>query len=148
MKKLPRLLYRYRALGRPSSDLDSDDPDAIEADSFIKSALYFPSRLQFNDKSDCLVPDMSHIADDQFREVIRQRASEELTELSVADRDLYAERMAKRQTEELSLAQRRSGAAQLQKLEIDFEALVIAGIAAVIMRSPKRRTNPWSNPNR
>jgi len=93
MKKLPRLLYRYRALGRPSSDLDSDDPDAIEADTFIKSALYFPSRLQFNDKSDCLVPDMSHIADDQFREVIRQRASEELTELSVADRDLYAERM-------------------------------------------------------
>jgi len=56
--------------------------------------------------------------------------------------------MAKRQTEELSLAQRRSGAAQLQKLEIDFEALVIAGIAAVIMRSPKRRTKPWSNPNR
>jgi len=56
--------------------------------------------------------------------------------------------MAKRKTEEEALGQPRPGAAQLQKIEIDFEALVIAGIAAVIMKSPKRLTNPRSNPSR
>lgn len=93
MKKLPKILYRYRALGRPASSVDAADLDTIEADTFIKSALYFPSRLEFNDKSDCLVPDMSHISDDQFRKLIRQRALEEFTELSLTDRGPYADKM-------------------------------------------------------
>jgi len=48
--------------------------------------------------------------------------------------------MTKRKTENESLTQRRPDAPQLPKLEIDFETLVAAGIAAAIMRSPKRRT--------
>jgi transposase-like protein len=55
--------------------------------------------------------------------------------------------MAEQKTEKESSEQRKP-AAQLQKLEIDFEALVIAGIAAVIMRSPKRRPKPRFNPSR
>jgi len=47
--------------------------------------------------------------------------------------------MAKRKTEEESLAQRKPDAAQLPKVEIDFETLVAAGIAAAIIRSPNRR---------
>jgi hypothetical protein len=49
------------------------------------------------------------------------------------------EPMAKRKTEEQSLAQRRPDSPQLPKLEVDFETLVAAGIAAAIMRSPKKR---------
>jgi hypothetical protein len=56
--------------------------------------------------------------------------------------------MAEQKTEKESPEQRKPDASQLQKQEIDFEALVIAGIAAVIMKSPKRRTKPWSNPSR
>jgi len=56
--------------------------------------------------------------------------------------------MAKRKTEEESLAQRKPDAAQLPKVEIDFETLVAAGIAAAIIRSPKKRRNPRSNPAR
>ena len=56
--------------------------------------------------------------------------------------------MAEQKTEKESPEQRKPDAPQLQKHEIDFEALVIAGIAAVIMKSPKRRTKPWSNPSR
>ena len=55
-----------------------------------------------------------------------------------------AKPMAERKTEEESPAQPRPDAPQLQKLEIDFETLVVAGIVAVIVRSPKRRTNPWA----
>jgi len=47
--------------------------------------------------------------------------------------------MAKRKTEEESLAQRKPDAPQLPKVEIDFETLVAAGIAAAIIRSPNRR---------
>jgi hypothetical protein len=47
--------------------------------------------------------------------------------------------MAKRKTEEESLAQRKPDAPQLPKVEIDFETLVAAGIAAAIIRSPKKR---------
>src|SRR6266446_1336442 len=93
VKKLPKLLYRYRALGRPSSDRDSHDPDAIESDTFIRSALYFPSRLQFNDKFDCLMPDMSHITDSRFRKLVRQRVYEEFKELPIANRGPYADNM-------------------------------------------------------
>jgi hypothetical protein len=93
MKKIPKLLYRYRALGRPSFGRHSHDPDAIESDTFIKSALYFPSRLQFNDKSDCLMPAMSHITDDQFRELVRQRVYEEFKEIPVAGRGPFADKM-------------------------------------------------------
>jgi len=56
--------------------------------------------------------------------------------------------MAKRKTEEESLAQRKPDAAQLPKVEIDFETLVAAGIAAAIIRSPNRRRKPRSNPAR
>jgi len=56
--------------------------------------------------------------------------------------------MAKRKTEEESLAQRKPDAPQLPKVEIDFETLVAAGIAAAIIRSPKKRRNPRSNPAR
>jgi hypothetical protein len=56
--------------------------------------------------------------------------------------------MAKQKIEKESPEQRNPDASQLQKQEIDFEALVIAGIAAVIMKSRKRRTRPWSNPSR
>ncbi len=56
--------------------------------------------------------------------------------------------MAKRKTEEESLAQRKPDAPQLPKVEIDFETLVAGGIAAVITKSPKKRRNPRSNPAR
>jgi hypothetical protein len=56
--------------------------------------------------------------------------------------------MAKLKTEKESPEQQNPDASQLQKQEIDFEALVIAGIAAVIIKSRKRRTKPWSNPSR
>jgi hypothetical protein len=56
--------------------------------------------------------------------------------------------MAKLKTEKESLEQQKPDTLQLQKHEIDFEALVIAGIAAVIVKSRKRRTKPWSNPSR
>jgi len=58
------------------------------------------------------------------------------------------EPMAKRKTEEESLAQRKPDAPQLPKVEIDFETLVVGGIAAVITKSPKKRRNPRSNPAR
>ncbi len=58
------------------------------------------------------------------------------------------EPMAKRKTEEESLAQRKPDAPQLPKVEIDFETLVAAGIAAAIIRSPKKRRNPGPNPAR
>jgi hypothetical protein len=43
-------------------------------------------------------------------------------------------------TEKESLTQRRPHAPQLPKIEIDFETLVAAGIAAAIIRSPKPTT--------
>src|SRR6266852_9774621 len=58
------------------------------------------------------------------------------------------EPMVKRKTEEESLAQRKPDAPQLPKVEIDFETLVAAGVAAAIIRSPKKRRNPRSNPAR
>ena len=64
---------------------------------------------------------------------------------------LEAEKAAeaeKRKTEEESSAQRKPDALQPQKLEIDFETLVIFGIAAEMIRSRKIRTNPRSNPRR
>jgi hypothetical protein len=54
--------------------------------------------------------------------------------------------MAKRKSGEESTEKRKPDAPQPQKQEIDFEARFIAGIAAVIMKSRKRRTKPWSNP--
>jgi len=45
--------------------------------------------------------------------------------------------MAKQKTERGSPEQPKPDAPQTQKLEVDFEGLVIAGIAAVIMKSPK-----------
>jgi hypothetical protein len=56
--------------------------------------------------------------------------------------------MPKRKTEEESPAQRKPDAPQPQKLEIDFETLVIFGIAAEMIRSTKIRTSPRSNPRR
>jgi hypothetical protein len=47
--------------------------------------------------------------------------------------------MAKRKTEEESLAQRKPDAAQLPKVEIDFETLVAAGIAATIRGNSSQR---------
>jgi hypothetical protein len=54
--------------------------------------------------------------------------------------------MAKQKTEEESLAQGKPAAPQLPKVEIDFETLVAAGIAAAVIRSPKKRRKPRSNP--
>jgi hypothetical protein len=95
VKQLPKLLYRYRALGRLSRGPGSSDPDIVEAAPFIRSALYFPSRLQFNDPCDCLLPDMSHITDDGLREIIRNRAQEEFTELTMAERAIRGAQMAR-----------------------------------------------------
>ena len=58
------------------------------------------------------------------------------------------EPMTKRKTEEESLVRRKPDAPQLPKVEIDLETLVAAGIAAAIIRSPKKRRNPRSNPAR
>jgi hypothetical protein len=87
MKDLPKLLYRYRPLGRRS--------DTLESETFRTSSLYFPSRLQFNDPFDCIMPDMSHIRDEEFRDLIRKRAQEEFTELPADERLPHAEEMNK-----------------------------------------------------
>lgn len=65
MEQLPKLLYRYRALGRLRGP-GSSDPHIVESAPFIISALYFPSRNQFKDACDCLLPDMSHITDEKL----------------------------------------------------------------------------------
>ena len=49
--------------------------------------------------------------------------------------------MAEQKTEKESPEQRKPDAPQLQKHEIDFEELVITGIATVIMKSPKGAEN-------
>jgi hypothetical protein len=56
-------------------------------------------------------------------------------------------RLAKRKTEEESLAQRRPDAPHLPKVEIDFETLVAAVIAAAIIRSPKKAETPQVQPS-
>jgi hypothetical protein len=56
------------------------------------------------------------------------------------------EPMAKRKTGEKSTEKQKPDSPQPQKVEVDFDALVIAGIAGVILKSRKRRTKPWANP--
>jgi hypothetical protein len=56
--------------------------------------------------------------------------------------------MAEQKTKKESPEQRKPDAPQLQKHEIDFEALVISGIVAEIIRLPKRQTNRRFNPSR
>ena len=90
MKK-PKFLYRYRALGRPPAG--KADPNSIEEVTFRRAALYFPSRTQFNDPFDCIMPDMSDISDDKFRELMIKRAKEEFQERSESEREVYAEEM-------------------------------------------------------
>lgn len=87
----PKFLYRYRALGRPRTG--AADPDEVEADTFRKAALYFPSRTQFNDPFDCLMPDMSHISDQDFHDLMVNRAKEEFLEMPESQRAQYAEEM-------------------------------------------------------
>jgi hypothetical protein len=55
--------------------------------------------------------------------------------------------MAKRKTEEESL-RKGNPTRRNSKVAIDFETLVAAGIAAAIIRSPKKPRNPRSNPAR
>jgi hypothetical protein len=56
--------------------------------------------------------------------------------------------MVKRNPEEESRAQRKADVRELPKVEIDFETLVAAGIAAVVTKSPKKRRHLRSNPAR
>jgi hypothetical protein len=90
-KIVPKFLYRYRALGRPR--IGADDPDEIEAVTFQRAALYFPSRTQFNDPFDCMMPDMSHISDNEFHKLMVNRAREEFLELPEDKREGFAEEM-------------------------------------------------------
>ena len=55
--------------------------------------------------------------------------------------------MAKRKTEEEPL-RKGNTTRRNSKVAIDFETLVAIGIAAAIMRSPKKPRNPGSNPAR
>ena len=55
--------------------------------------------------------------------------------------------MAKRKTEEESL-RKGNPTRRNSKVAIDFETLVAAGIAAAIIRSPKKPSNLRSNPAR
>jgi hypothetical protein len=56
--------------------------------------------------------------------------------------------MAKLKTEKGSPEQQKPNAPQPQKVEVDFDALVIAGIAGVVIKSRKKRRGPWSSPSR
>jgi hypothetical protein len=56
--------------------------------------------------------------------------------------------MAEQRTEKESPEQQKPNAPQPQKVEVDFDALIIAGIAGVFIKSRKKRRRPWSSPSR
>jgi hypothetical protein len=45
-----------------------------------------------------------------------------------------------------SLPPQKPGPLRAPKIEIDFESLIAAGIAAVVIKPAKKRRRPWSNP--
>jgi predicted ATPase len=45
-----------------------------------------------------------------------------------------------------SLSRQRSGTPRTPKIEIDFESLVAAGVAAVVIKPAEKRRRPWPNP--
>jgi hypothetical protein len=45
-----------------------------------------------------------------------------------------------------SLSRQRSGTPRTPNIEIDFESLVAAGVAAVVIKPAEKRRRPWPNP--